>query len=347
MAQKKAHEVDGWLARPDPETLIVLIYGPDRGLVSERARSFAEKTGLPLDDPFSVVRVDAGEADSQGRLLDEARTVPMFATQRLVWVRGAGSQAALASDVAALLDSPPADCLILIEAGELKKTSPLRTAVERSKAGMALPCYADDGRGVDAVIDAVMGEAKLSVALEARQLLKANLGGDRLATRGELEKLALYCAGTGEVTPEDVRALIGDASRLNADAAVDAVLCGRVAELDTLFSRQLASGSPPFLMLSAALRQVHALQVMREQVDRQNKAPAAAIAAARPPVFFTRRRDIEQALRRWTEGMLQAAAERLHLAILKTRQQPAMAEAVSRQALLALAIEGARAARRG
>lgn len=346
MAQKKAHEVDGWLARPDPGILIVLIYGPDRGLVSERARNFAEKTGLPLDDPFTVVKIDAGEADSQGRLLDEARTVPMFATQRLVWVRGAGAQAGLASEVSALLDEPPADCVILIEAGELKKTSPLRTTVERGKAGMALPCYADDARGVDAVIDAVMGEAGLSVALEARQLLKANLGGDRLATRGELEKLALYCAGTGEVTPEDVRALIGDASRLNADAAVDAVLCGRVAELDTLFARQLASGSAPFLLLSAALRQVHALQVMREQVDRENKAPAAAVAAARPPVFFTRRRDVEQALRRWSGNMLQAAAERLHLAILKTRQQPAMAEAVSRQALLALAVEGARAARR-
>lgn len=61
MTQKKAHEVDRWLASPDPTILIVLIYGPDRGLVSERARRYAEKTGLSLDDPFSVVRLDAGE----------------------------------------------------------------------------------------------------------------------------------------------------------------------------------------------------------------------------------------------------------------------------------------------
>ena len=58
MAQKKAHEVDNWLARPDPKAAIVLIYGPDRGLVAERARAFAEKTGLPLDDPFTVVRLE-------------------------------------------------------------------------------------------------------------------------------------------------------------------------------------------------------------------------------------------------------------------------------------------------
>ncbi|MCO0638017.1 DNA polymerase III subunit delta, partial [Lutimaribacter sp. EGI FJ00014] len=170
-------------------------------------------------------------------------------------------------------------------------------------------------------------------------------GGDRLASRGELEKLALYCADADEVTAEDVRAVIGDVSRLSADDAVDAVLGGRIAAFDTLFTRHLASGNPPFMVLSAALRQVQALQLMREQVDRQGKTPAAAVASTRPPVFFTRRRAVEQALQRWNQAMLQAAANRLQGAILKSRQHPAVAEPLSRQALLALAIEGARAAR--
>ncbi|RWB96656.1 MAG: DNA polymerase III subunit delta, partial [Mesorhizobium sp.] len=58
MAQKKGYEVDSWLARPDPRISVVLLYGPDRGLVAERAKAFAGKTGLSLDDPFSVVRLD-------------------------------------------------------------------------------------------------------------------------------------------------------------------------------------------------------------------------------------------------------------------------------------------------
>ena len=109
MAQKKAHEVDGWLARPDAAIKIVLLYGPDRGLVSERAKLFAGKTGLPPDDPFSVVRLDASEVEQQpGRLIDEARTVPMFSDRRLVWVRNAGTGKALSEDVArGLLDGRP------------------------------------------------------------------------------------------------------------------------------------------------------------------------------------------------------------------------------------------------
>ena len=82
MAQKKAHEVDGWLVKPHAEARIILVYGPDRGLVSERAKRFAASTGLPLDDAFTVVRMDAsGLADDPGRLVDEMRTVPMFAVK--------------------------------------------------------------------------------------------------------------------------------------------------------------------------------------------------------------------------------------------------------------------------
>jgi len=345
MAQKKAHEVDGWLARPDPSIAVVLVYGPDRGLVSERARLFAEKSGLPLDDPFSVVKIDAADADQPGRLLDEARTVPMFADRRLVWVRGVGSQSAIAADIAALVEEPPSDCLVLIEAGDLKKNAGLRTTVERGNRAIALPCYSDDARSIDAVIDDVLSKAKLTIALEARQLLKSNLGGDRLATRGELEKLALYCAGASEVTADDIRALIGDVSGISTDEAVDAVMTGRVGDFDSLFSRHVSSGSPAFLMLSAALRHVQGLQLMREQVEAQGKTPAAAVASARPPVFFARRSAVEHAVQRWNQAMLQAAAERLQGAILRSRQHPAVAESISRQALLALAIEGARARR--
>lgn len=346
MAQKKAHEVERWLARPEATYRIVLIYGPDRGLVSERARRFAEGTGLPLDDPFTVVRLDAGEVEQQpGRLADEAQTVPMFSSQRLIWVKGGANQKALVADITALIAAPPADCVVLIEAGDLRKGSALRAAVERGDGAMALPCYADDGRGIDAVIDEALGAAGLAIALDARQALKANLGGDRLATRGELEKLALYCAGKGEVTVEDIRLLTGDVAGLSADETVDAVITGQFKEFDNTFGRFLSAGNPPFLILSATLRQVHALQVLRRAMDANGQSASAAVASARPPVFFSRRKTVETALTRWSAAALQGAADRLQAAILRTRRTPALAIPIARQALMALAVEGARGRR--
>jgi DNA polymerase-3 subunit delta len=346
MAQKKAHEVDGWLGRPDGAARVVLIYGPDRGLVSERARRFARATELPLDDPFSVIKLSAATLDAEpGRLIDEARTVPMFASSRLIWVLDAGSDKGLADAVKALLEEPPADSVVLIEAGDLKKGAPLRSAVEGAAAGMALPCYADDAKGIDRLIDEELARAGLTITLDARQQLKAALGGDRLASRSELEKLALYCAGRQRVEIEDVRAATGDASGTSVDGAVDAVIAGRVADFDAAFAQLMASGSPPFLPLSSALRQFQTLLMLRQAMERERKSPAAAVASARPPVFFARRQLIENALRGWTPEACMRVLERLGGAILETRRRPDLARALARQALLATAVEASRAAR--
>ena len=166
MAQKKAHEVDAWLKRPDPDIRMVLVYGPDRGLVSERARNFIRQTGLDASDPFSSVRLDAAEMESSpGRLTDEAMTVPMFADRRLVWVQGASNQKQLSEEVAALAGVPPAGTVIVIEAGDLKKGAALRSAVENARGAMALPCYPDEGRSIETIIDEVLSAAGLAIGM--------------------------------------------------------------------------------------------------------------------------------------------------------------------------------------
>jgi len=346
MAQKKAHEVEAWLRRPPENVAIVLVYGPDRGLVSERAASFAAKTGLPLDDPFSVVRLEAGEAErDQGRLLDEARTVPMFSSRRLLWVRNAGAQKSLADDVKALSVEPPRDAVILIEAGDLKKGAALRTVVEASPIGMALPCFGDEDRDINTVIDDELSKYGMRIGMEARTALRRNLGGDRLATRGEIAKLALYAHGAQEIQLDDVLALTGDVSGVSADDAVDAMLDGKVDDFDQAFTRHALGGSQAYVVLAGAMRQLHALQVMRAGMGAGRNA-AAAVASARPPVFFARRKLVERVLERWSAEAMQRGLVRLQAAVLATRQRPDLAVEIARHALLGIAVEAARLSRR-
>lgn len=344
MAQKKAFEVQAWLAWPDARAQVVLLYGPDRGLVSERAKAFAERSGVALDDPFSVVRLDAAEADERGRLLDEARTVPMFSPRRLLWVRNVAAQKNIADDVKEICAAPPPDAIVLIEAGELKKGVGIRSSVESSPSGMALPCYGDEGRDLDQLIDEVFGAEQIRIGLEARSALRRNLGGDRLASRGELRKLALYAADKSEVTADDVRLLTGDVSDLSLDDAIDAALEGRVRDFDVTFQRYAQAGGQTFPALSGMSRQLQALQLMRAALDDGRRTATEIIASARPPVFFARKKLMEAALRRFSAAFLQRAVERMQAAVLQTRRRPELAAALTRQALLGVAVESSRMA---
>ena len=347
MAQKKAHEVDSWLARPDPKVFLVLVYGPDRGLVSERGKAFAQKSGLPLDDPFCVVKLDGAEVERvEGRLLEEARTVPMFSERRLLWVRNASGQKSLADEVKALLAEPPGDAIVLLEAGDLKKGAPLRTVVEAADRAMALPCYADNDRDIEAVIDDELRQAGMTMALEARQALRRSLGGDRLATRAELQKLALYAHGQPQISLEDVKAMAGDVSGQSLDDAVDAVLEGRIGDFDSALTRHCQAGGPPFLALSSTMRQFQAIHAMRGAMEDDGRNAASVVAGHRPPVFFSRRKLVERTLERWNRQAIERALARLQSAVLQTRRRPDLAPALARQALLGIAVESARLARR-
>jgi len=57
----RGKDIDAFLARPDPGRPIILLYGPDAGLVRERADALLKSAVDDPNDPFSLVRLDGDE----------------------------------------------------------------------------------------------------------------------------------------------------------------------------------------------------------------------------------------------------------------------------------------------
>lgn len=346
MAQKKAHEVEAFIRRPDPKFRALLIYGPDRGLVSERAAILSKALDVDLTDTFAVVKLDSQDIrDDSARLLDEINSLALFGGSRLVWLKNAGNDKAITGALDAISSDPPADTILLIEAGDLKKGSALRKAAEGGPSCMALPCYGDDGRNLHALIDDELGRENLQITSDARRLLVDNLGGDRLASRGELQKLALYCRGKDRIEEADVLAIIGDASALSVDEAVDCILTGDLPGLDHALSRIIASKMQIFLVLQACLRQFQMIDVARGRIEGQREPTAQVITEFGRRMHFRRKPMFERATRSWNGRASANALQHLSSAILEGRRHPALQESIARQALLAIALRSARLSR--
>src|SRR5882672_11169582 len=251
MVALRGKEIDAFLARPDAGRPIILLYGPDSGLVRERAEALLASAVDDPNDPFSLVRLDGDELSADpSRLVDEAMTVPLFGGRRAIRVR-AGSRS-FASGVDTLADSPLKDCRIVIEAGELRPESPLRKACERAKTAVAIGCYPDGERDLAKLIDDELRASQLRIAPDARAALVTLLGGDRQASRNELKKLTLYAHGEGEVTLDDVMAVVADASELKLDPIVDGAFAGNAAIVETEFNKAMTAGTYPGVIMSAA-----------------------------------------------------------------------------------------------
>lgn len=335
MAQLKSHEFSAFIRREGTPYRIVLVYGPDRGLVSERAALIAAKTGVDLKDDFAVLKLEASDlAGDPGRLADEFSAISLFGGDRLVWVKNAGNDRGLIQSLTALADTDAGSSHLLIEAGDLKKASGLRKLVENARTAMAVPCYADDARGIQTLIDEELGGANLVIHGDARQRLAQLLGGDRLASRNELKKLALYCHGSGTVTDDDVMEAIGDVAALSVDDAVDAVFSGDPARLEASLERILASKTSVFLVLRSCILQFEQLDAMRSLVENQGRQPAQAMTEKGRGIHFKRKPVVERALKHWRLNAINREMRRLSEAVLETRRRPQLEASIARQALL-------------
>ena len=336
MTALKAGQVDAFVARPDPARPVVLVFGPDAGLVRERAEALVHGAVDDPRDPFALARLSGDElAAEPERLVEEANTIPLFGGRRAVWVK-AGSRNFMAA-VEALLAAPSPDCRVVIEAGDLKRNAPLRAACERASCAVALPCYADAERDIERLIDEEMREAGLSIAPDARAALLPLLGGDRLASRSEVRKLALYARGSERVELDDVMAVIADASTLALDALIDAAFAGRTEDVEVQFNKASTAGTSVASIISAALRQIATLHKARLTIE-DGKSVSATLETMVPPVHFSRKSVVEQALKNWTAARLQRAMAQLADASFDARRKADLADTIAQRALLSLAV---------
>jgi DNA polymerase-3 subunit delta len=343
MAEVKSHEFDRFAEKSAELYKIFVIYGPDRGLVSERAALIAGRTGISQDDPFAMLKLDVSDLQGDpGRLLDEVNSMGLFGGSKLVWLRGAANEKPLLDAMQVLADGPAPANILIVEAGDLKKGSGLRKIAEPSRSIAVIPCYADDIKALNSLIDSELGSEGLRISPSARQRLLELLGGDRIASRNEIRKLALYCRGTGMVEEAQIDEIIGDASAISADEAVDAILGGDLPALHRAIQKIVSSKTPVFLVLQSCLKQFQLLDLMKAEMEEKKLQTAQVMMTLGRHIHFKRKPIIEKALRTWSSPALARETERLQAAILMSRQRQSLEPNIAFHTLMATAIQSSR-----
>ncbi len=321
----------------------VLIHGSDPGGVSELSRKLVRAVTGDGDDPMSVVVLDEETCrEDPARLVDEAQAMSMFGGRRAIRVRGAGEHFAKAME--SVLARPAGDAVIIAEAGQLKPSSRLRKLFEKDPALAAAPVYEDSARDIQRIIRETLEREGLRIAPDAMAALSELLGADRAASRGELEKLALYCMGRDEVALEDVRAVCGDVSGHAMGDMLDAFFTGDATTGARLFASLLAEGTPPAAVLAAASAHVARLKPLALLVAAGDP-PGQVVKAARPPIFFRRQPAWIRQLSIWTPEALETADAGLLEATAGTRTMPMLEAEIAERCLLSLSVRAARAGR--
>ncbi len=335
MVAIKANQAEAFLTSPDPTISAVLFFGPDAGLVSERAGRLARAIAARDTPPSEVLSIeDADLEDDPGRLEVELQTVAMFGGRKIVRTRTGRRVTTLT--VKPLLEPGRLAGILIIEAGNLRADEGLRPVFEKSAIAAAIPCYADSEQDLAQLATSVLRGHGLKIAPDVRDVLVSRLGADRGLSRGELDKLALFAYGQAEVTAEDVEAVVGDASELQLDRIPEAAAGGDSLTAVTDADRAIASGDGAQTIVLATQRYFLRLHRLRAAVDG-GRSVDDAVRGMRPPVPFKAQAMLAQQCRTWSAARLTAALGEISATVAATRQTGAMEDVLVERLLLRLA----------
>lgn len=327
--------IDAFLRKPDPTILAILLYGPDQGLVRERADRVVATVAGDNTDPFRIAELTAEQLrDDPVRLADEAAALPFSGGRRIVRVRE--GRDSMVEAVRNLFKVGRGGGLVVVEAAELGPRSPLRQLFEAAPRAAALPCYIDEGDGLRQLIQQDLASHGLTVTPEATDVLATLLGADRGLTRSELQKLALYKGLSGQVEVEDVVAVIGGAGAVSLDAIAYAACTGDFATLDRTLAAAAAEGTPAIPLLRAVARHLHRLLQANAAVANGSTAKQA-IDGLKPLVLFRLQAQFRRQMSLWRPERLAEAFLLLTETELQCKQTGAPQDLLCHRALFHLA----------
>jgi DNA polymerase III subunit delta len=320
----------------DPLHYAALVYGPDAGLVAERAASLAEAFAAKHRGVMETVRLDDKDlAEDPTRLEVELRTIPMFAEGKVVRV-SAGAKLDVPM-LRALLDTPFVGALIL-EAGSLRTDSALRKLFETHTTAAAVASYVDEDL-TSQLIDEELEKAGLTIDSDTRAYLMARLGADQAMSRAEVAKLALFAAGQGRISPDDIDAIVGDSAEIAIDKFVYDVSGGDAKNAVRQLGRLAAAGTEPSVALSGLgrhfvrLHHIASAQATGTGIDQ-------VVRSFRPPLNHNRKNAILADSRRLGAERLLAALPLIQEAVKRARLNPDLERAIAERLVLTLTRRG-------
>ena len=186
------------------------------------------------------------------------------------------------------------------------------------------------------LIEETLAGPGFSIEPEALDFLESTLGGDRLATRSDLEKLTTYMGSERRVTLADAAACVGDSSIITLDGVAFAAAAGDLARLERTLARAYLEGATPVALLRAMARHLQRLHRAAGMVARGDTADAAMVSL-HPRPHFSVADAFKRQLTQWSVVRLASAMEIVLAAEIECKTTGMPAELVCGHALMRLA----------
>ena len=219
------YQIEPYIQRIAQEKIAgCLLFGPEAALVNYRFNLIAKKIAPNLSDPFLVANISKEKlVEDKAILADEFFSYSMLGGRKLILIRDCDAQAGAALKMLFSDQdfAKKSDNFILIQGGDLDKSSPLRKICEENSHFAAIACYEDDERVIKKFIADELLRHKVKFNLDVTLILFEKFGKNRQIILAELEKILVFLGEEKNLTVELVKKLSTSEAEISANEFVE------------------------------------------------------------------------------------------------------------------------------
>jgi DNA polymerase-3 subunit delta len=241
---------------------LLLVYG-EEGYLVERAVRLVTDAVVPRESRDFNLSVVYGRELKGHEVIEQARTLPVFASRRLVVIRNVHEAPADQLEaLAGYLDEAVPETVLLATAVSIDKRR--RFFQKFDQAGELVEFRRLYENQLPQFIRDRAKESGLTFTAAALKLFCRRVGNNLAEVMAELDKLASYVGAHDFIEEPDVAAVVSDTRVESVFAMTDAIGAGECALSLRLLHRLLDDGQPPLVVLSMLTRHFRQLWKARE-----------------------------------------------------------------------------------
>lgn len=285
-----------------------LFWGDDSAALERALTKLIEQVIDPAWSSINLSRLDGADSGQASQALEEARTPPFGAGDRLVLLQRSPFCNACPSELADRFEDaldliPDNSHLVLCNPakpdGRLRTTKGLQKRIKANQAkeqSFQLPAIWD-GAGQRQLVQRTASELNLDLEPAAIDALIDTIGNDSARLSAELQKLALHAASSGssKITAEAVNTMI-DGQAANALQVGDALLEGQVGEAISCLDALIDAGEPALRIVATLTGQIRGwlwVSLMEQQGERDVAVIAKAAGIGNPKRIYVMRKQLQ------------------------------------------------------
>ncbi len=293
---------------------IILLYGPNYGLVDLLYKETISTLSIDINDPFNVSKIDGNEfKDNPSIVCDNITTYTIKFDKRIILLNLTNLTIPKFLEnnlLDTLKDNNNDNYLLIIKANNLGTKNELVKYVDNLKNGISTPCYDEDNNNIKKTISKLFSEYELQFSNNFVSILSSKFSNDSSVNLMEIEKLNAFLINNKNTNENMILSLITDNFDQNLNKIVNFCISGNVSKSLFYLDKAYENLNTSIILVRSFVKHFRLIDRILLTVESGSNI-SEAINNIKPPIFFKEKPILNHQCTLWSQKKIDLIFKRL------------------------------------